>query len=140
MDTLAPAERSKLMSGIRNRDSAVEMRVRRMVHGLGFRYRLHVAKLPGKPDMVFPRLRTVLFVHGCFWHRHAECALARMPKSRLEFWEPKLEGNRARDIENRLRLEASGWRVTEVWECETTRPGALRTKLDLLLARRNEIC
>lgn len=128
------------MSGIRNRDSAAEMRVRRMVHGLGFRYRLHVAKLPGKPDMVFPRSKTVLFVHGCFWHRHAECALARLPKSRLEFWQPKLEGNRVRDIENRLRLEATGWRVTEVWECETTRPAALRNTLDQLLGRRDEIC
>ena len=140
MDTLAPTERSKRMSGIRNRDSAAEMRVRRMVHGLGFRYRLHVAKLPGKPDMVFPRSKTVLFVHGCFWHRHAECALARLPKSRLEFWQPKLEGNRVRDIENRLRLEAAGWRVTEVWECETTRLAALRNTLDQLLGRRDEIC
>ena len=90
--------------------------------------------------MVFPRSKTVLFVHGCFWHRHAECALARLPKSRLEFWQPKLEGNRVRDIENRLRLEATGWRVTEVWECETTRPVALRNTLDQLLGRRDEIC
>lgn len=96
------------------------MLVRRLLHGMGYRYRLHAKDLPGKPDIVFQGRKAAIFVHGCFWHRHPDptCKLARMPKSRLDFWEPKLEGNRARDIANVERLEALGWRVLLVWECE----------------------
>ena len=96
MDTLSRQARSERMSLIRSRDTAPELVVRHIVHALGFRYRLHVKTLPGKPDLVFSRLRKVIFVHGCFWHRHKKraCKLARMPKSHLEFWKPKLEGNR----------------------------------------------
>ncbi|TBZ21001.1 DNA mismatch endonuclease Vsr [Rhizobium leguminosarum bv. viciae] len=113
--------RSVQMSRIRGRDTKPEMRVRRALHAAGLRYRLHEKGLPGKPDLVFRSRRIVLFVHGCFWHQHPDpnCKLSRMPKSKLEFWRPKLEGNRLRDEKNRSALEAEGWTVVEVWECET---------------------
>ncbi len=119
-DTLTPAARSERMSRIRGRDTGPEMRVRRLAHRLGYRYRLHRPELPGRPDLVFPSRRKIIFVHGCFWHRHPDpdCGLARLPKSRLDFWLPKLEGNRARDIENQKKITESGWRVLVVWECE----------------------
>ena len=119
-DTLTPAARSERMSRIHGKNTQPEMTVRRLVHGLGYRYRLHRANLPGKPDLVFSKRRKVIFVHGCFWHRHPDpdCGLARLPKSRLDFWLPKLEGNRARDIENQKKITESGWRVLVVWECE----------------------
>nr|VFJ92494.1 MAG: T/G mismatch-specific endonuclease [Candidatus Kentron sp. H]VFJ93385.1 MAG: T/G mismatch-specific endonuclease [Candidatus Kentron sp. H]VFK00190.1 MAG: T/G mismatch-specific endonuclease [Candidatus Kentron sp. H] len=106
------------MSLIRGTGSAPEMKLRRLVHGMGFRYRLHVGELPGKPDLVFPSRRAVIFMHGCFWHRHKDCKLARLPKSKLDFWEPKLEGNRERDMDKQRRLRSLGWRVLVVWECE----------------------
>ena len=119
-DTLTPAARSERMSRIRNKDTRPEMQVRRLAHGLGYRYRLHGANLPGKPDLVFSRRRKVIFVHGCFWHRHPDihCKLARLPKSRLDFWRPKLENNRARDLENQKKLAMEGWQVLVLWECE----------------------
>lgn len=109
------------MALIKDRDTKPEMRVRRALHAAGLRYRLHAKGLPGKPDLVFPSRRIALFVHGCFWHQHPDplCRLARMPKSRLEFWRPKLQGNRLRDEKQRRELEALGWRVVEVWECQT---------------------
>lgn len=117
-DTLSPNERSKRMSLIRGKDSSPELKLRRLVHGMGFRYRLHVKDLPGKPDLVFPSRRAVIFMHGCFWHRHPGCKLARMPKSKLDFWRPKLEGNRERDLRNQEMLKKLGWHVLVVWECE----------------------
>lgn len=113
--------RSAQMSRIRGRDTKPEMRVRRALHAAGLRYRLHAKDLPGKPDLVFRGRRIALFVHGCFWHQHPDpnCKLSRMPKSKLDFWRPKLEGNRLRDEKNRSALEAEGWTVVEVWECET---------------------
>ncbi|HBI46414.1 MAG TPA: very short patch repair endonuclease, partial [Planctomycetales bacterium] len=98
MDSLSPEERSERMSRVRNKDTKPELVVRRLVHSLGYRYRLHSGRLPGRPDIVFAGRKKVVFVHGCFWHRHRGCALCRMPKSRLDFWAPKLEGNRRRDI------------------------------------------
>lgn len=106
------------MSLIRGSDSAPEMKLRRLVHGMGYRYRLHVKELPGKPDMVFPSRHAVIFMHGCFWHRHKACKLARLPKSRLDFWQPKLEENRKRDLRNQERLKKMGWRMLVVWECQ----------------------
>lgn len=108
------------MSRVRGKNTATELFVRSLVHRMGYRYRLHGAKLPGKPDLVFPGRRKVIFVHGCFWHRHPEpdCKLARMPKSRQEFWVPKLEGNRARDLRQIAELQALGWSVLEIWECQ----------------------
>lgn len=118
MDSLTPEERSQRMALVRSIDTKPEMIVRRLVHGMGYRYRLHCGNLPGKPDLVFPARHAVIFVHGCFWHRHQGCALARLPKSRVEFWTEKLEGNRKRDARKIEALEATGWRVFIVWECE----------------------
>jgi DNA mismatch endonuclease, patch repair protein len=120
MDTLSPASRSERMSRIRGKHSKAEIAVRRMIYGMGFRYRLHRNDLPGRPDIVFPRRRKVIFVHGCFWHRHPDpkCPLARLPKSRLDFWGPKLEGNRQRDKAKQDALRLLGWQFAIVWECE----------------------
>ncbi|MFI5012967.1 MAG: very short patch repair endonuclease [Hyphomicrobiales bacterium] len=119
-DTLTKEQRSERMARIRGKNTAPEMVVRRMVHGMGYRYRLHRRDLPGHPDMVLPRHKALIFVHGCYWHRHPDpsCPLARLPKSRLSFWVPKLEANRERDERARIALESSGWRVLVVWECE----------------------
>lgn len=117
-DTLSREERSERMSRVRNKNSNPEMKLRRLVHGMGYRYRLHVGKLPGKPDLVFPAKHAVIFMHGCFWHRHPNCKLARLPKSKLDFWVNKLEGNRRRDLIHQQQLQAMGWRVLVIWECE----------------------
>jgi DNA mismatch endonuclease, patch repair protein len=121
MDTLTARERSERMSRIRHKDSKAELVVRRLTHGLGYRYRLHGGTLPGKPDLVFAARKKVIFVHGCFWHRHPdpECRLARLPKSRQDFWLPKLEGNRLRDERNEQSLLDMGWTYLIVWECQT---------------------
>ncbi|MDR0576990.1 MAG: DNA mismatch endonuclease Vsr [Candidatus Accumulibacter sp.] len=128
VDTLTPAERSYRMSLVRSTDTKPEFAVRRLIHGMGYRYRIHRHDLPGTPDIVFPARRLVIFVHGCFWHRHDGCSLARMPKSKLEFWRKKLEGNRERDIRKIGKLESMGWRVLVVWECELS-------DLDILASR-----
>ncbi len=119
MDTLTPAERSARMALVRCKDTGPELIVRRLVHSLGFRYRLHNTKLPGKPDLVFAGRRKIIFVHGCFWHRHGRnCALTRWPKSKLDFWRPKLEQNHKRDKKNHRSLRRAGWDILVVWECE----------------------
>lgn len=119
------AARSRQMALIRGRDTKPEMTVRRLVHSLGYRYRIHYARLPGKPDMVFPARRKVIFVNGCFWHRHnaANCWRARLPKSRLDFWAAKLNANVARDIANMTAIKREGWDVMVIWECQTTPRG-----------------
>jgi DNA mismatch endonuclease (patch repair protein) len=118
MDTLDGQQRSARMSLVRAKNTKPELLVRRLVHGLGYRYRLHRRALPGTPDLVFPGRDKVIFVHGCFWHRHRGCALARMPKSRLEFWVPKLEGNAERDARDVRALRRLGWGVMTIWECQ----------------------
>ena len=118
MDTLTPAARSEQMSHVHGRDTRPELEVRRLVYAMGFRYRLHVKDLPGKPDIVFRRRRSVIFVNGCFWHRHEGCRLARMPKSKVDFWKEKLEGNAARDRRHIASLRQMGWRAFTVWEFE----------------------
>lgn len=119
-DTISKERRSELMSRIRSKNSKVELAVRSLVHRMGYRFRLHRKNLPGKPDLVFPGRKKAIFVHGCFWHWHPDpdCKRARMPKSRPEFWKPKLEGNRRRDRENKEKLTDLGWEVLEIWECE----------------------
>jgi DNA mismatch endonuclease, patch repair protein len=117
------------MARVRGRDTGPEMLVRRLVHRMGYRFRLHGRGLPGRPDLVFRSSSKVIFVHGCFWHRHKDCALARVPKSRLEFWEPKLEGNRLRDENNVRALKASGWHVLTIWECELSSPEKLAKRV-----------
>jgi DNA mismatch endonuclease, patch repair protein len=118
VDTIPPSERSEIMSRVRSKNSRPEMLVRRLVFAEGYRYRLHERKLPGCPDLVFRGRAKVIFVHGCFWHRHEKCALARMPKSRLDFWEPKLTANKERDMRNRKLLAKEGWKVLTIWECQ----------------------
>lgn len=111
------------------KDSRAELLVRRLLHSAGYRFRLHVRSLPGTPDIVFPSRRKAIFVHGCFWHRHSGCALARLPKSRLGFWQPKLEGNRHRDLRQRRSLARAGWRTLVVWECELSEPVDMMVKM-----------
>ncbi|MBV2133264.1 very short patch repair endonuclease [Pseudomonas sp. MAP12] len=116
-DVVSSEKRSQMMSGIRSKDTQPEMIVRRALHARGFRYRLHVKDLPGKPDLVFPRYRSVLLIHGCFWHGH-DCHLFKVPGTRTEFWLGKIGRNRERDAEVKKALTELGWRVLEVWECE----------------------
>lgn len=117
-DFLTPAQRSDRMSRIRSRDTKPELALRRAMHARGFRYRLNDPRLPGKPDLVLPRYKAVVFVHGCFWHRHHECKVASTPKSNAEFWEAKFHRNVERDAKNNSALKAAGWRVFVVWECD----------------------
>jgi DNA mismatch endonuclease (patch repair protein) len=118
-DHLTVSERSGHMRRIRKRNTKPELAVRRAAHALGVRFRLHRRDLPGTPDLVFPRHRKVIQVHGCFWHQHKGCKLARQPKSRLDYWLPKLARNIERDHATRAALEAAGWACLVVWECET---------------------
>ena len=113
------ASRSALMRRIRGRDTTPERTVRRAAHALGYRFRLHRRDLPGTPDLIFPRLRKVLFVHGCFWHRHKGCSRTTWPKTRALYWRKKFEENVGRDRRNIAELKALGWDVLVVWECET---------------------
>lgn len=120
MDSLGPEARSERMSRIRSGNTGPEMKVRRLLHAKGYRYRLHGKALPGKPDLVFASRRKLVFVHGCFWHRHSDpsCKLSRTPKSRLDFWEAKFAANVARDAKVRSDLDSLGWKSLVVWECE----------------------
>lgn len=122
IDFLSPSERSERMSRIRGKNTQPELALRKVLHGLGLRYRLHGAGLPGKPDLVFPRYKAVVFVHGCFWHRHAGCSIATTPKSNTFFWQEKFEKNIARDARVTAQLEEQGWKVLVAWECELSTP------------------
>ena len=135
-DILTPEERSERMSRIRSRDTTPELVVRHTVHRMGYRYRLHRRDLPGTPDLVFGPRRKVIFVHGCFWHLHEGCRRARIPKSRVDFWRPKLEGNRARDERNRAELERRRWGVLVIWECEIKDRSELEQRIEEFLGRR----
>jgi DNA mismatch endonuclease (patch repair protein) len=132
-DNLTPERRSANMSRIRSRDTSPELAVRRLVHRMGFRFRLHVPALPGKPDLVFPRLQRIIDVRGCFWHGHPGCIDSHIPRTRLEYWRPKLERNRRRDEENRRTLRRLGWRVCVVWECEVKNVKKLSRRLGRFL-------
>ncbi|HVZ43858.1 MAG TPA: very short patch repair endonuclease [Ramlibacter sp.] len=118
LDTLSPQKRSELMARIRTKDTEPELRLRRWLHAQGLRYRLHDTALPGRPDIVFPSRKKVVFVHGCFWHRHDNCGLATHPKTRAEFWRAKFASNVARDRAKEAALLAAGWGVLIVWQCE----------------------
>lgn len=117
------------MSRVGGKHTKPELVVRRLAHALGLRFRLHRRDLPGRPDLVFPKHRLAVFVHGCFWHRHAGCKLASTPKTRREFWEEKFAANEARDAASVAALEALGWRVLVIWECETRNEETIRTAL-----------
>lgn len=131
MDTLSEHQRSERMSRVRHRDTKPEIRVRQILYGMGYRYRLQAKDLPGTPDIIFRGRKRVVFVHGCFWHRHDQpnCKLARLPKSRLDFWLPKFERNVGRDRANQTKLSEMGWRFLVVWECELPNRKALESKL-----------
>lgn len=118
VDVVDRATRSRMMSGIKGRDTKPELLVRKYLHGCGFRYRLAPKELPGKPDIVFPKHGAVIFIHGCFWHQHEGCKYAASPKTNPEFWQKKLSENVARDRRNSERLRQLGWRVLIAWECE----------------------
>ncbi len=138
-DTVAPERRSQIMSNIRSTGMKPEMTVRRLLHGLGYRYRLHQRNLPGKPDLVFASRRKVIFVHGCFWHQHPDpsCPIARLPKSNREYWGPKLQRNAARDVQIQNELRSLGWSVLVIWECEVrSRSGFLEKATGFLGPRR----
>jgi DNA mismatch endonuclease, patch repair protein len=130
-DHLSPEKRSAIMSAIRATNTKPELLVRRMLHGLGYRFRTHVKGLAGKPDLVFSRRRKVIFVHGCFWHQHhhVSCRDSKLPTSNLEYWLPKLQRTRERDCERQQALERSGWQVLVLWECELRDIGTIKQGL-----------
>lgn len=129
-DVVSPSTRSRMMSGIRARDTKPEMLIRRGLHSRGYRYHLHYGKLPGKPDLVFPSRRAVIFVHGCFWHGHC-CTLFKWPSTRAEWWRAKIQATRERDDAVRERLAELGWRQFRVWECAVKGKGRLDTSVVL---------
>ncbi len=132
-DRLSPERRSWNMSRIGSKDTHPELAVRRLLTEMGLRYRLHRRDLPGKPDIVFGPRRMVLFVHGCFWHRHRGCRLASMPSANAAFWQAKFDANTARDRRNTAALKRERWRVAVIWECETRQPERLARRLQRLL-------
>lgn len=132
VDHISAERRSWLMSRVRGKDTKPEMVVRRIAHALGYRFRLHRKDLPGRPDLTFPRLRKVVFVHGCFWHRHG-CRKTTTPKSNVDFWLEKFRRNVERDAQAVEALRATGWNELVIWECETRDPDALAERLERFL-------
>jgi DNA mismatch endonuclease (patch repair protein) len=133
MDSVSSIQRSEIMSRIRSSDTRPEMQVRRLLHGLGYRYVLHRRDLPGVPDLVFPSRRKIVFVQGCFWHQHKGCVDGRIPKSRVAYWKAKLLRNVERDHRNISKLRREGWRVMLVWECDAVKLDTLRRRLTRFL-------
>jgi DNA mismatch endonuclease, patch repair protein len=138
VDSISSKRRSENMRRILSKDMSPEMSVRRLLHSMGYRYRLHRKSLPGHPDIVFPTQKKVIFVHGCFWHQHADprCKIKRVPKSRLEYWLPKLSRNAERDQESIALLKGLGWKVLVIWECQTPHVSQLSSKLSRFLSRK----
>lgn len=136
IDTISARRRSEIMSRIRSKDTLPEMLVRRMVHAMGYRYRLHRKDLPGRPDMTFARLGRIIQVHGCFWHQHddPDCPANRRPKSNRGYWNAKLDRNQVRDAENYSALRQLGWQVLVVWECQLKDTAALSARLEAFLS------
>lgn len=130
MDTLTPERRHENMSHIRGKDTKPEIVIRNYLFSRGLRYLKNDKRLPGHPDIVFPKYHTVIFVNGCFWHGHEECRYFRLPKSNTEFWKSKIERNRIRDIDNKRRLKSMGWRVITVWQCEISKVTDRNKKLN----------
>lgn len=122
------------MSSVRTKHTGPEILVRKLVHALGYRFRLHRADLPGKPDLVFPSRRKAVFVHGCFWHGHG-CRWGRLPKSKTDYWGPKIATNRARDARQQAELRRAGWRAVLVWQCELRHPAKVESKLRSFLEK-----
>jgi DNA mismatch endonuclease, patch repair protein len=135
VDVLTPEQRRRTMAAVKSQNTKPELAVRRLLHAAGYRFRLHRKDMPGTPDIVLPKFRTVVFVHGCFWHQHQDCKAAARPTSRQEYWQPKLDRNVARDIANQAKLQEMGWQVLIVWECEVRSLEALRDRLVQALTR-----
>ena len=133
-DTVTKEQRSRNMSLIRSKETKPEVFVRSVLHRLGFRFRKNVKTLPGKPDIVLPKYKTVIFIHGCFWHQHPGCKRSTIPKSNIDYWIPKLKGNVKRDKEHRKNLEESGWKVAVIWECEAKKADELIEKIKTIFA------
>lgn len=131
-DTRSPEQRKRIMQAVGSKDTKPEIAVRSLLHRLGYRYRLHRKELPGSPDIVFKKRMKVIFVHGCFWHSHG-CQKGQAPKSRMEYWGPKLAENRQRDARNVSKLCADGWQVLTVWQCETKDLDNLEVRLRAFL-------
>ena len=129
LDTLTKTQRSERMARIRSADTKPELRVRKMLSNVGYRYRVHYAPLPGRPDIAFPSRKKAIWVHGCFFHHHKGCPLGRIPKTRLDFWIPKLERNRQRDMECQRHLAEIGWEYHIVWECQLKEMDIVRENL-----------
>ena len=136
-DTRTPTQRSAIMRAVGSKNTKPEIVVRRLAHRLGYRFRLHVKDLPGKPDIVFPRLSKIVLVHGCFWHGH-RCRYGQLPKSRLEFWGPKIEANRTRDKRTLKSLRSLGWMVLVVWQCQTKDLEKLEKRLKDFLSKKSD--
>jgi DNA mismatch endonuclease (patch repair protein) len=134
VDTRSPEQRRRIMQSIRSKNTGPEQVVRSVLHGLGLRFRLHRKDLPGTPDIVLPGRGAVVFVHGCYWHGHG-CSKGQPPKSRTEFWLPKLKRNKERDAEKERALSKLGWKVITIWQCETSDTSALRRKLRKFFGR-----
>jgi DNA mismatch endonuclease, patch repair protein len=134
VDTISRRQRSENMRRIRSANTKPEIIVRSLVHGLGFRFRLHRRDLPGSPDLVFPSKHRVVFVHGCFWHQHRGCTDGRAPKSNTGYWVPKLSNNKKRDKKNRSRLARLGWKSLVIWDCQTADKNNLKEVLQAFLA------
>lgn len=134
MDTFSSQQRSDIMRRVKSSNTTPERAVRSLLHRMGYRFRLHRKDLPGTPDIVLPRYRTAIFVHGCFWHRHFGCVRASTPASRQEYWLPKFERTLARDKQNKHLLKKMGWKVVVIWECETLRPALVQKKLLRILS------
>jgi DNA mismatch endonuclease, patch repair protein len=137
-DTVSPSRRSQIMAGIGQRHTQPELAVRHLAHALGLRFRLHRRDLPGSPDLVFPKLRLALFVHGCFWHHHEGCRRAAVPKTREEYWKTKFKKNAERDLRNLHDLEERGWRAAVIWECELRAPASVLKRLEELTGWRSD--
>ena len=135
MDRISKEHRSWNMSRIQSRDTKPEKTVRSILHGLGYRFRLHRKDLPGKPDIVLRRYNSVIFVHGCFWHRHKDCKNASIPKTKKTFWKEKFKANIERDIKVKNELKSNGWRVLVVWECELTDIESVEKELEKFLKK-----
>lgn len=140
MDTMSQEKRSRIMSAVHSKNTLAELLVRRYLWSHGIRYRIHRKDLPGKPDIAIPRCKLAVFIHGCFWHGHDECIRGRLPKSRLEYWKPKIEANKKRDRLIEKELKERGWQWLVIWECQLRTQKAASKALPELLEKIIKIC
>lgn len=135
VDKFTQSERSRIMSRIKGRNTSPEKKVRSLIHKMGYRFRINVTKLPGNPDIVLPRHRKIIFVHGCFWHGHKGCSRSKRPTSNIEFWDKKISGNIKRDAKVKKELELSSWKVFVIWQCETKKSDNLKKRLEEIIGQ-----